>query len=81
MSKPEYGPWLSAPEDLKISRRAGPKIALIVANLTPDRSKIRIGVMINGKESTVVLPFATAREFVQDVQTLIVEKGEDEHAT
>jgi predicted hotdog family 3-hydroxylacyl-ACP dehydratase len=70
----QESPWYKAKEELKTVVPAPPFTALI-ANLTPHRESIRLGVLINGRESSITVPFDLATQFLDQVQTLIKEKG------
>lgn len=75
MTEPRATPWQDAPDELKISKTVSPYSTLLAA-LTPDRSRIRLGIMINGREATVVVPFSRLEEFFREVESLIkVKKG------
>ena len=74
MTEPRATPWQDAPEDLKVAKTVSPYSTLIAA-LTPDRSRIRLGIMINGREATIVVPFARAEEFFREVESLTKTKG------
>lgn len=67
-------PWYSAKEEIKLLKQ-GDRCSDLIACLTPCQRKIRLGVLINGRESSMVVPFTLAAAFIQDVQTLMAEKG------
>lgn len=67
-------PWYTAKEELRTVMPVPPFTALI-ANLTPLRESIRLGVLINGRESSITVPFELATQFMSQVQTLIQAKG------
>lgn len=74
MSDPRPSPWHHAADDLKVWRPIDPSSSLI-ANLTPKCDKVRLGVMINGRESSVAVSLEQAEEFFDEVVTLIRRKG------
>jgi len=67
-------PWVAAKDELKIRVHANSH-ADLVANLTPNRQHIRLGFMIQGRETTVALPLHVAIDFMDQVRALIAEKG------
>jgi hypothetical protein len=73
MTEPRATPWQDAADALKVSKMVSPFSTLIGA-LTPDRSKLRLGIMINGREATIVVPFSRAEEFFREVESLIKQK-------
>ena len=66
-------PWHAAADDIKAVTPVPPYTEALIANLTPSLRHIRLGVLVNGKETSITVPFDLATQFLDQIQALITK--------
>ena len=67
-------PWHGAPSHYRIEIEVD-RVSSLIANLTPDRRRIRVGVLVDGKESSVVIRFDMVAQYFDKIADLILQNG------